>query len=222
MFGLESKRNRLIVYLSPLFIIAVVHMVATISYKTIPSFSWIITAISYWGLTGLMKYLFVPSNTLRDWLKKPVFIKKWLIIGLVVGIFPAVGILAFNVNLLVEYPMLTLFLFLFALINPWFEEGYWRGMILDAGDGMSIPRWLNIGYSTFFFVLSHPLMWGVFSIANRSIQMYISLLVMGIVWSMIRYKTGSLRWSVYSHMLVDVGNLSVFVFLNLYVPPHMK
>ncbi|WP_396021241.1 type II CAAX prenyl endopeptidase Rce1 family protein [Bacillus sp. S/N-304-OC-R1] len=73
-----------------------------------------------------------------------------------------------------------------------------------------------------FFVLSHPFMWGVFSIANRSYQMYISLFVMGVIWSLIRYRTKSLRWCVYSHMLVDFGNLSVFVFLNLYIPPGMS
>ncbi|RXJ01631.1 CPBP family intramembrane metalloprotease [Anaerobacillus alkaliphilus] len=93
------------------------------------------------------------------------------------------------------------------------------GLLLDAGG--NLPRWLNITYSTVFFVLSHPLMWGVFSIANKSTHMYISLFLMGVVWSLIRYKTRSLRWSLYSHMLVDVGNLSVFMFLNLYIPPGM-
>ncbi|MEH7346530.1 CPBP family intramembrane glutamic endopeptidase [Bacillus sp. JJ1532] len=206
--------------MSPIFIIFIVHWIASISYQYIPDYCWMITAASYWGLTGLIKLLFVPAEVYKDWLKKPVFIKKWLLFGLLIGIFPAVGILLPNVNLLLEYPHITLFLLLFALINPWFEEGYWRGLLLDAGE--SFPRRVTIMYSTLLFVLSHPFMWGVFSIANRSYQMYISLVVMGIIWSLIRYRTSSLRWSVYSHMLVDVGNLSVFVFLNLYIPPGMS
>ncbi|WP_349410704.1 CPBP family intramembrane glutamic endopeptidase [Pseudalkalibacillus sp. SCS-8] len=165
----------------------------------------------------MVKVIFAPNENIRDWFKKPKMLRKWLIIGLAIGVFPSLGILLPNLNLLIDYPKWTVFLFVFALINPWFEEGYWRGLLLDAGQ--TFPRWLIVAYSTILFVLSHPLMWGVFSLANRSYQMYISLFVMGIIWAMIRYKTGSLRWSVYSHMLVDVGNLSVFVFLNLYIPP---
>ena len=220
IFTLNSKRNRTIVLLSPIFIIFIVHWMTLITYKYIPDHCWMVTAASYWGLTGLTKFLFVPKKAYKDWLKKPNFIKKWLIIGILIGVFPALGILLPNIKLLFEYPDVTLFLLLFALINPLFEEGYWRGLMLDAG--RNFPRWINIMYSTILFVLSHPFMWGIFSIANRSYQMYISLIVMGIIWSLIRYRTNSLRWSVYSHMLVDAGNLSVFVFLNLYIPPGMS
>lgn len=219
MHSLASSRNRLIVLASPIVIIGLVHYTALISFRYIPDYCWLITALTYWGLTGSMKFLFVPDERLKDWFKKPEFKRGWVIGGLLIGIFPALGILLPNLALLAEYPTVTVFLILFALINPWFEEGYWRGLILDAGK--DFPQYINILYSTFFFVLSHPLMWGVFSIANRSYQMFIALFVMGIIWSLIRLKTGSLRWPVYSHMLVDVGNLSVFVFLNLYIPPGM-
>lgn len=214
-----TKKKRLIVLLSPFFIICMVHFVAIWGLKTIPEWCWLITALTYWALTGLCKAIFVDKKTLTEWFQKPVHNPKWLAIALALGIFPALGILLPNFSLLFEYTTLTLFLILFALINPWFEEGYWRGLLLDAGS--HFPRWLIVLYSTILFVLSHPLMWGVFSIANRSVQMYVVLFVMGIVWSFIRYKTNSLRWSVYSHMLVDVGNLSIFVFLNLYIPPGM-
>jgi len=217
--NVELRRNRMIVLVSPIFIIGVVHFIASYSYRYFPEYCWIITAIAYWGLTGSMKFLFVYNHRLKEWFQKPIHNRRWIIIALVIGVFPSLGILLPNIALLADYPTLTIFLLLFALINPWFEEGYWRGLLLDAG--RDLPIWMNIGYSTLFFVLSHPLMWGVFSIANRSYQMYISLMIMGIIWSLIRYKTNSLRWSVYSHILVDVGNLSVFVFLNLYIPPGM-
>ncbi len=178
-----------------------------------------VTAVAYWSLMGLVIFLFSSQQTVKAWFKKPIFIRKWLVIAIILGVFPALGIFFQNLNLIVEYPLITFYLILFALINPWFEEGYWQGLLLDAGE--KLPIWINITYSTIFFVLSHPLMWGVFSIANKSIHMYLSLLLMGVIWSIIRYKTKSLRWSVYSHMLVDIGNLSVFVFLNLYIPHGM-
>ncbi|MGG2094986.1 CPBP family intramembrane glutamic endopeptidase [Bacillus sp. S13(2024)] len=118
-----------------------------------------------------------------------------------------------------NYPGLSILVILFAAINPWFEEGYWRGLLLDAGENP--PIWMRILYSSALFAFSHPLIWGVFSIGNRSYQLLFTLFVMGIVWSFIRYKMKSLRWSVYSHILVDLGNLSVFVFLNVYIPPGM-
>ncbi|CEG25669.1 CPBP family glutamic-type intramembrane protease [Bacillus sp. B-jedd] len=180
IFSINSRRNRVLVLLSPLFIIGTVHLTTSTSHTHLSDNAWIMTALTYWGLSGLMIALFISKLELKGWLKNPVFSRKWLVIGLLIGIFPALGILLPNLKLLADYPVITLFLFLVALINPLFEEGYWRGLLLDAGK--DYPRWAIILYSTFFFVLSHPLMWGVFSIANRSVQMYITLFIMGIVW----------------------------------------
>lgn len=49
--------------------------------------------------------------------------------------------------------------------------------------------------------------------------MVAALLIMGIVWSATYRQTRSLRANTLSHMLVDLGNMSVWVFLNLYIPP---
>ncbi|MFC4663744.1 MULTISPECIES: CPBP family glutamic-type intramembrane protease [Oceanobacillus] len=55
----------------------------------------------------------------------------------------------------------------------------------------------------------------VFSIYHE----FISLSLLGIVWSIIYFKTGSLRWAIFSHFLVNLGIMTVPVFLNVYVPP---
>lgn len=210
------------VLLSPWLIIGAVHLIAKWSTETLsPETVVFLTVIAYWGLTGLMKLIFTDKADFSAWFRKPLYKPKWLwlVLAIALGVFPMLGILVPNFNLLTDHPFLTMGLILFALVNPCFEEGYWRGLLLDAGG--RFPKWAIVAYSSILFVLSHPLMWGVFSIANRSIQLYGALLLMGVVWSVLRYKTGSLRWSVYSHMLVDLGNLSVFVFLNLYIPPGM-
>ena len=216
---LNSKSNRLFVLISPLLIITFIHIIVTFSNSFFPKYSWVITALLYWGLLGMMISKFVSISIIMDWLKKPKFRKKWLIIGILVGIFPIAGILIPNYTLIIEYPTIAVFVLLFALINPWLEQGYWRGLLLDAGK--DFPTWVIILYSSLLFSLSHFFLWGIFSIGNRSLQLLIVLFIMSIVWSIIRFKTNSLRWPLYSHFLVDLGNLSVFVFLNLYVPPSM-
>ncbi len=147
---------------------------------------------------------------------KPLRGALWPILCCVVGLIP-LPILLMNLHLL-RSPGVTALWLLFALINPFFEEIYWRGYLLFA---LPFPKWLAVAYSTALFIASHPLMWGVFSIANRSLMTWASLALMGVVWSLTRLRTDNLRWCVLSHFAVDICNLSVFVFLNLYVPPVM-
>ena len=94
-----------------------------------------------------------------------------------------------------------------------------RGALLDAGRRW--PFWAIALYSTALFVAGHRLMRGVFSVGNRSPMLYATLFVMGLAWACMRRATGSQRIPILSHGLVDVGNLSVFVFPNLYVPAGM-
>lgn len=105
----------------------------------------------------------------------------------------------------------------FGIVNSFVEETYWRGSVLSAA--ASWPRWLAVLYVSTVFALSHPLVLGVFSHANRTVEVTISTFVMGIVWPVVFLKTGSLRWPVFSHFLVDMLALSVATFLNVFVPP---
>lgn len=219
IFILKSIPNRRFVLLSPIIIIVSIHLIVTLSNSYFPLYSWLITAILYWSLLGIMIGKFVSIDTIKDWFKKPQFKKKWLIIGILIGVFPISGILIPNYTLVIEYPLIASLVLLFALINPWFEQMYWRGLLLDAG--RKLPKWVIVIYSSILFSLSHFFLWGIFSIGNRSPQLLIVLFIMGLFWSIIRYKTNSLRWPLFSHFLVDIGNLSVFVFLNLYIPPSM-
>jgi membrane protease YdiL (CAAX protease family) len=41
------------------------------------------------------------------------------------------------------------------------------------------------------------------------------LLILAFVWSLLYIKTKSLRLSILSHILTDLGNLSVFLFMNM-------
>jgi membrane protease YdiL (CAAX protease family) len=106
---------------------------------------------------------------------------------------------------------------IFGLVNPWLEEGYWRGLMLDQ-----FPQWsvaFRVAYSTFLFGISHPLMWGVNSIPNRRISVLVMAFIFGFVWSVVYVKTKSLRWAIVGHIIADLLTVSVAAFLNLFGPP---
>jgi membrane protease YdiL (CAAX protease family) len=199
--------------LSPLLIILLGHLTIRTAWLFLGLWAWVPLALVYWGAQG---YFIVRFGEPRKWLaeRKPGL--GWKIGTVIVGLIP-MAILILNYQLLAQ-PTIFIAWLLFALINPWFEEGYWRGLLGDAT--ASWPAWLSAAYTTVLFTLSHPLMWGVTSIASRNWQALLSLLMMGWVWSYTYRRTGSLRWVIFSHVLVDLGNLAVPTFLNLYIPPH--
>ena len=182
----------------------------------IDEWAFIPLAFIYWAVTFAISYKYLGKEAIIGLFAKSERKIIWFILCLVVGLIP-LPIMLMNLGLITSPVVIVLWL-MFAVINPVFEQIYWRGFLLTA---LPFPKKLSALYSTFFFVLSHPLMWGVFSIANRSWMTWASLFLMGTVWSATYLKTKSLRWCLASHILVDVFNMSVFVFLNLYIPPVM-
>ena len=114
----------------------------------------------------------------------------------------------------------VLFLWLaFGLVNPWLEESYWRGLLIDA-----TGRWKLIGvmYSSVAFAASHPLIWGVHSIALRHPAAVVGLGLAGAVWGVVYWRTGSLLWTIAGHGCANLLGLSVPVLLSLYVPAGLR
>jgi Predicted protease of the Abi (CAAX) family len=212
-----NHKQRMLVVASPFVIILLGYLTASVFSGLMDGWAWVPLALVYWGATGWCIYAFKGNKRIRDWLQKPKPSKGSLIASLALGMFP-LSILAMNYKLFDSVLLVVLWL-VFALVNPWFEELYWRGLLLDAAGPW--PKWLGAVYTTALFVLSHPLMWGVFSVASTSYHLYLYLSVMGIVWAVVYFKTGSLRWVILSHFIVDIGNLTVLTFLNKYIPPGM-
>lgn len=63
-----------------------------------------------------------------------------------------------------------------------------------------------------------PSVFGIYSELMKGPEIIVSTLIMGIVWAVAYKKTGSLRWVLTAHFLVDFFNLSVPSFLDLYEP----
>lgn len=86
-----------------------------------------------------------------------------------------------------------------ALMNPWIEEFYWRGFLLDNTE--SWPGWASVFYTSVLFSANHAV-FGVSSELFRGPEIYISTLIMGIIWAVVYKKTNSLRWIIFAHFLV--------------------
>jgi uncharacterized protein len=203
-------------FASPFIVIAAGFCVAVVFTQWIGVWAWIPVALAYWGM---MAWVIIANKTKAEilaWLK-PSGRCTWCIpLALIVGFLP-LPILLFHYHLLDSWLLIVLWL-MFALLNPWFEEGYWRGLMLDTGQRfVSGPT--AVLYSTVFFILAHPFTWGVFSLANRHYHLFMVLAIMGVAWSAIYLRTKSLRWPIFSHFLVDTFNMAVLVFLNIYLPP---
>lgn len=102
---------------------------------------------------------------------------------------------------------------LVGIINPIFEEIFWRGFMLDKNE--NIPFWLKTLIASLLFAIAHPLTWGIFSQNMLSPEMFASVFLMGLIWSFAYRKTNSLILPYFSHLMVDLLSLSVLAFLNL-------
>jgi membrane protease YdiL (CAAX protease family) len=204
--------KRIFSYVSPIALIALCHIFAVLLYKPMGQWVFIPAFIAYWGLSALIVIKAAGVSYIKSLFNKPVGKIGWLILSIVVGFIP------FSILLqglpIITFPLMMLSV-LFSIINPFFEELYWRGFVFDY---TFRSKTLSSIYSSIIFILSHILIWGVFSYGNRNFYLIISLAIMSIVWCIVRIKTKSLWWCIISHFFVDLFNLLVFVMLNIYVP----
>lgn len=200
--------------LSPIVVIGLGMSAQHAAGSCLGAWSWVPTMVVYWcGIVCVIKWS-RPDRPTRLWFARPRGSVVWSILALGIGLVSVRELIAGWRSLLpvaVFVPWL-----LVGLLNPWFEESYWRGALIDAAG-----RWkaLGVAYSTFAFAVSHPLIWGVHSVALGRPAAMVGLGVAGAIWGVAYWRTGSLRWAVVGHGCADLLGLSVPVLLNIYLPP---
>jgi len=217
MLPVNTRLRRKIILLSPFAIIALGHLTARLAGIALGVWAWIPLTLVLWSAFASLIAWGGGRDAIGRWLRRPHGAWGWSALAMVVGLLP-LPIFLLNYQLLTP-AWIWLPWLVFASINPWLEEGYWRGLLLDAT--AEWPGWFGILSASVLFAANHPLTFGVHSIANRHPAVLISTFLMGLVWAIVYRKTLSLRWTIFSHVLVDLFNLSVVVFLNLWVPPEM-
>lgn len=200
-----------IVLTSPFLIIAINFGIAFLFGSFIGKWAFIPVILIEWSLFLFFILRYAKKETRRKWLQKSNSSVGWNILALITGLLPLP-------LFLMHYETLTVWKvwlpwIILALINPWLEEFYWRGLLLEYTKKWS--DWTAILFTSFVFAINHAV-FGVNSELNSGITVIITTFVMGIIWALVYKKTDSLRWIIIAHFLVDLFNLSAASFLDLY------
>ncbi|WP_312768275.1 CPBP family intramembrane glutamic endopeptidase [Epilithonimonas sp.] len=208
-----NPNSKNIVIISP-FIIIVVNIITAIVFgKLIGKWSFIPLILIEWILFLFFILRYGQNDSIRNWLKYSNKNWGWNIVAIIIGLIPLPIFLKYN-YLLSDWSIWIPWIIL-ALVNPWLEEFYWRGLLSDHTKKWNVV--LSILFTSLIFSANHAV-FGINSELFRGYEIFTSTFVMGIVWAITYRKTNSLRWVILSHFLVDFLNLSAPAFLDLFRP----
>lgn len=203
------------IMLSPLLVLGAGFVTSRIATPVLGGWAWIPTILVLWLLFAGLALGFLGVEGARRAFAPARGVIGWRVAAVLVGVLPISVFLAAYRHL--ADPVLLACWIGFAAINPLLEELYWRATLFKAADGL-MPRWVAVPVFAGLFALNHSVSLGAFSIANAHPVTAIATFVLGVVWSITYLRSGSLRYPLAGHVLTDLLNLSVIVFLNLYVP----
>lgn len=204
-----SKKE--IVLASPFLIIAINFGIAYLFGAVIGKWAFIPIILIEWCLFLYFIFQYTEKETRKKWLEKPKGSFGWNILALFIGLLP-LPLFLMHYETLGTWQVWIPWILL-ALVNPWIEEFYWRGLLLEYTKTWS--NWTAIIFTSLVFALNHAV-FGVNSELNNGLTIIVSTFIMGIVWGLVYKKTDSLKWIVLAHFLVDFFNLSAASFLDLY------
>ena len=200
--------------ISPVLVVAISAITIRIAAGFMGVWAWLPWILVYWAVIGGLAIWGGGRETIKGWMKRPEGNWLWSAFAIVLGLS---GITMFASSWQLITPLAILIPWLIVgLVNPFLEEWYWRGLMLDHTQTWA--NWIRIVYMSTFFSLNHLLGIGVTSVGGRHPVLIINAFVLGILFSIIYLKTKSLRWVIVSHALADLLGLSVPVFLNLWIP----
>ena len=210
------RRHETLFYavLSPALLIATCAIVQVVAGQILGVWAWVPTMLVFWLVIGAFLRGFSHRASPRSRFRPASGSFMWSVLAVVAGLLSLHGFLR-HWSLLTDWQLLTAWA-VFALVNPWFEESYWRGLIMDSA--ASWGRASSLLYSSALFAASHPLIWGIHSLPLRKIEAVGALFVVGLLWGLAYQRTGTLRWCVVGHMLANLFGLAALTLLNLYDP----
>lgn len=206
---MNTKTSSMSFTLTPIFVLIVTQLTALVLGKYLKEWVFLPIILIYWVIIFfiLNKYGF---DNIKRWLSIPQGHWGWYILAVLIGI-SSLPLFIQNVHLFGD-PIILILHITFFLINPWLEEFYWRGLILDSTKQW--PVWISILYSSILFTLWHSAFaWQ--SIMFRDLSFFLPVLISSIFVALIYKKTKSLWLCVGSHFLMNIFTMGIPVLLNL-------
>jgi uncharacterized protein len=170
--------------------------------------------ICFWAVIAFFMVRFSGYAGVRSRFKPSNGSFIWTALAIFAGLLSLHGFIK-HWTLLSQWHLIVAWL-AFALINPWFEESYWRGLLMDAT--ASWGKFFSVLYSALMFAISHPLIWGIHSLPLRKVEAVGAVFFVGVLWGVAYQRSGTLRWCIAGHMLANLFGLAALVLLNLYDP----
>lgn len=208
--------NQRILYAMPLFVLIFTRIGIEICANLLPMhFSWVPSFGIYYLSIELClwfakKRLGIKLNLTQSKVY-PLPRLKLLLIGIIIPALIPFGVFISNYKA-VPWSSFS-YIFVFAAINPFFEESFWRGMFVN----LPISGILRQFLSGALFSFSHYFLWGAYWLANPRVLIptCITTFIMGWCWMWFYQKDRRLIYPIMSHIIVDIFNLSIAVFLGL-------
>lgn len=205
--------QRLLFALSPVALVGICAAIQFTAGRYIGVWAWVPTMLGFWLVIALLLHKY-PGPRPHHRFQRAYGSPSWSVLAVFAGFLSLHGFLD-NWALLANGHLFIAWL-AFALVNPWFEESYWRGLIIDST--ASWGKLASLLYSSVWFAASHPLIWGIYSLPLRKLEAVGALFFVGLIWGLAYQRTGSLRWCVVGHMLANLFGLAALVLLNIYDP----
>jgi len=212
----RSAKSKAALLLMPVFVLLFTRAGIEIIVKLLPlRYSWIPSVFLYYVSIELcLWYARRKLSITVDYgslLRRPFPKLRFLVPGIVL---PAlIPLWLFVLNVKAVPPVFLIYIVLWAFVNPFFEEAFWRGLL----DKIPSSGSFRILFSSFLFCLSHYFLWGSHWLLPppKWIAAVVSTFIMGILWMWFYQRQKNLAYPIISHMLVDIFNLSVAVFYGL-------
>ncbi|GAB3222017.1 CPBP family glutamic-type intramembrane protease [Spirosoma arcticum] len=204
--------------LLPFFVLLFTRIGIEISVWVLPlRWAWLPAFAGYYLAIAITiryanRYLGVSSPVVGKLLPPPSI--HLILIGVMIPALLPLGVFVLNVQVV---PLSMLMGIVgFALINPFFEDAFWRGLLAHV----PLSRWGRILFSASLFSFSHYFLWGAYWLATPHILIptCLTTFIMGVCWMWFYQRDQRLIYPIMSHMLVDVFNLSIAVFMGIPLP----
>ncbi len=179
--------------------------------------SWIPSFIGYY--LSILFVLFIAQKkqlvSIKDIFNlslKPTPNIRWILIGVVLPALIPLNVFILKIgNVPYQY---IIYILIFSIINPVFEEGFWRGLL----SYLPYKKASVVLYSALLFGFSHYWFWHHwFNIPIVTVTTVISTTIMGVLWMYFFQKNKKIIYLIISHFFVDFFNLFVVIYSVLFL-----